>query len=166
MFSTKRIDNRLGYFQKQLELTGDDIRFLATKYPKLITYRLEHIEKALFTLKEEMGFDVEEMRCLVLAKPTLLTIDHSALVERFAFASKVMKLSHDTIIEFPQILTSRQFRTEQRHRFLEKLGKAQYNPKKDLYISPKTLVDGPDDHFVINVAKSDILSYNAFLKTL
>lgn len=166
MFSTKRIDNRLGFFQKNFELTGDDVRFLATKQPTLITYRMEHIEKAMFTVKEEMGFNVEEMKCLLLAKPKLFMVDHEALVERFAYIHDKMKLSHEMIINFPQILTSRQFRIEQRHKFLDYIGKAQYDPKKDLYISPKYLVEGSDFDFVTKVAKSDMVTFDAFLRTL
>lgn len=71
MFSTKRIDNRLGYFQKNFQLTGDDIRFLATKQPRLITYSMEHIRKSSFCIREEMGFDKDEVKCLLLSKPKL-----------------------------------------------------------------------------------------------
>lgn len=164
MFSTNRIDNRLGFFQKNFELNGDDVRFLATKQPNLITYSIEHIQKAVFTVKEEMGFNVEEMKCLLLAKPKLFMIDHSLLVERFSYAHEVMQLSHEMILSFPQILTSRQFRVEQRHKFLQMLEKAQYNPKQDLYVSPKDLVEGTDFDFVTKVAKSDMITFDAFLR--
>ncbi|KAL5276522.1 MTERFD1 family protein [Megaselia abdita] len=166
MFSTKRIDNRLGFFQKNFELNGDDVRFLTTKQPNLITYKIEHVQKALFTVKEEMGFNVEEMKCLLLAKPKLFMMDHSLLVERFSYAHDEMKLSHEMILNFPHILTSRQFRVEQRHKFLKFLEKAQYDPKKDLYVSPKALVEGTDLDFVLNVAKSDLVTFDAFLRTL
>lgn len=70
-FSTKRIDGRLGWFQRNFHLTGDDIRFLTTKSPKLITYSLEHIKLSTFTITEEMGFDKQEVKVLLLAKPLL-----------------------------------------------------------------------------------------------
>lgn len=70
-FSTRRIDRRLGWFQKNFNLTGDDIRFLTVKQPKLITYSLEHIRDLTFSVKEEMGFDAVELRSLLLAKPIL-----------------------------------------------------------------------------------------------
>lgn len=166
MFSTKRIDSRLGFFQKNFELNGDDVRFLATKQARLITYGLEHVRQAVFTVKEEMGYNVEEMKCLLIAKPRLFMIDHSLLVERFSYAHDEMKLSHEMILNFPEILTSRQFRIEERHKFLAMLGKAQYDPKKDLYVSPKILVEGTDFEFVTKVAKSDMITYNAFLRSL
>lgn len=69
--STRRIDRRLGWFQKNFKLSGDDIRFLTCKQPKLITYNLEHIRESTFKIKEEMGFDSDEMKVLLLSKPNL-----------------------------------------------------------------------------------------------
>ena len=68
-FSTKRIDRRLGWFQKNFKLGGDDIRFLAAKQPQLITYSMEHIREATFSIREQMGFDEDEMKVLLLSKP-------------------------------------------------------------------------------------------------
>lgn len=70
-FSTKRIDRRLGWFQKNFKLVGDDIRHLTTKQPRLITYNLEHIRSATFKVREEMGFDELETKALLLSKPRL-----------------------------------------------------------------------------------------------
>ena len=70
-FNTKRIDRRLGFFQKNFELTGNDVRFLTTKQPNLITYNMEHIRENTFAVKEEMGFDKDETKCLLLSKPKL-----------------------------------------------------------------------------------------------
>lgn len=71
MFSTKRIDNRLGFFQKNFELTGSEIRLVSLKEPRLITYNMEHIRMSTFSVKEEMGFEKEEVKALLLAKPKI-----------------------------------------------------------------------------------------------
>ncbi|XP_004522355.1 transcription termination factor 3, mitochondrial [Ceratitis capitata] len=165
MFSTHRIDKRLGHFQKEFHLNGDDVRFLASKQPRLITYNMDHIRKASFCIREEMGFDKDEIKCLLLSKPRLWMINSDELIERFAYAHQTMGLSHDLLIQFPEVLTSREFRLRQRHEFLATLGRAQYDPEKDLYTSPKDLVSGNDYHFVRNVAKSDLETYELFLKT-
>lgn len=70
-FSTKRIDGRLGWFQRNFKLQGSDIRFLTVKAPRLITYKLEHIRVSTFKITEEMGFDKDEVKVLLLAKPNL-----------------------------------------------------------------------------------------------
>ncbi|XP_017491048.1 PREDICTED: transcription termination factor 3, mitochondrial [Rhagoletis zephyria] len=165
MFSTQRIDRRLGHFQKEFRLSGDDVRFLTSKQPRLITYSMEHIRKSSFCIREEMGFDKDEIKCLLLNKPRLWMMKSDDLIERFAYAHQTMQLSHDMLIQFPEVLTSREFRLRQRHEFLVTLGRAQYDPEKDLYVSPKDLVSGNDFQFVRQVAKSDLETYELFLKT-
>lgn len=68
-FATHRIDRRLGWFQKNFQLSGNDVRLVVCKQPKLITYNMAHIRESTFTIKEEMGFDRNETRALLLAKP-------------------------------------------------------------------------------------------------
>lgn len=166
MFPTTRIDRRLGHFQQNFKLSGDDIRFLATKMPRLITFQMEHIKKNTFCIKEEMGFDEDEVKCLLLSKPKLWMLKADDLIERFDYVHRKMEIPHSQIIQFPEILTSREYRIRQRHEFLKYLGKAQYDPSQDLYVSLKTLVEGTDQEFVINVAKSTMDIYDTFLRTL
>ena len=75
-----------------------------------------------------------------------------------------MGLSHQQILDHPQVLANRLFRTRDRHEFLVHLGRAQYDPKKEGYISPRRLVTGSDQDFAINVAKSSEYKYVDFLK--
>uniref|UniRef100_T1PHB0 Transcription termination factor 3, mitochondrial n=1 Tax=Musca domestica TaxID=7370 RepID=T1PHB0_MUSDO len=164
MFSTKRIDKRLGYFQKEFALSGDDVRYLSSKQPRLITYNMQHLADATFCVREEMGFTKEEIKVLLLSKPRLWMLKPDDLIERFAYAHNEMKLSHQMLLQQPEILTSREFRLRERHEFLKMLGRAQYDPEKDLYISPKALVEGNNHHFVRKVAKSDMETFELFLK--
>ncbi|KAH8410759.1 hypothetical protein KR222_005556 [Zaprionus bogoriensis] len=165
MFSTRRIDRRLGYFQKEFHLSGHDLRLLATKEPRLITYNMEHLRKSVFTLREEMGFSPKELQTLVVRKPRLMMIPPDDLVERFSYAHNDMGLSHAQILQCLEVLASREFRLRERHEFLKLLGRAQYDPQKDLYISPSDVVQGNNSHFVRNVAKSDLETFQLFLKT-
>lgn len=71
MFSTKRIDARLGFFQKQFQLTGNQIRQLTVSLPRLITWNLEKIREQSFSIKEEMNLTKEETRQLLLSKPKI-----------------------------------------------------------------------------------------------
>lgn len=74
MFSTKRIDRRLGHYQKEFHLNGNQVRELSCKQPRLITYNMAHVIRSTFAVKEEMGFDRQEMRTLVLAKPRIFML--------------------------------------------------------------------------------------------
>ncbi|XP_017863596.1 PREDICTED: transcription termination factor 3, mitochondrial [Drosophila arizonae] len=165
MYSTRRIDRRLGYFQKEFHLSGHDLRLLATKEPRLITFNMEHIRKSVFTLREEMGFSNKELQTLIVHTPRLMMIPPDDLVERFSYVHNDMGLSHAQIIQCPELLASREFRLRERHEFLKLLGRAQYDPQKDLYISPSEIVQGNNFYFVRNVAKSDLETFDLFLKT-
>lgn len=71
MFSTQRIDGRLGFFQKSFELSGPQVRQLVVRQPKLITYSLEAVRKSSFVIQEELGFQPKETKALLLAAPKL-----------------------------------------------------------------------------------------------
>lgn len=77
-----------------------------------------------------------------------------------------MRLSHEILSQQPCILSCRKSRLEARHQFLVHIKKAQYDPLKPLYVSPKDIVSGMDSEFCANIAKTTILTYNDFLKTL
>lgn len=165
-FSTKRVDRRLGWYQKNFNLSGDDLRFLTCKQPKLITYNLMNIRSANFTIKEQMGFEKLELKALLLAKPNLWMASQADLLERFDYIHNVMKIPHEKIVQSPEILTSRRHRLKQRHDFLRLIGKLQFDETKPGYISLKSFVEGNDKDFVLNVCKSSLETYDNFLKTL
>lgn len=185
MFNTRRIDRRLGYFQKNFELNGNQVRMLSSKAPKLITYNLDHVRQSIFAVKEEMGFDKLEIKELLLQKPKIfmmseyfgktkkklsltlnVVLDHEELLNRFEYTHHKMQLSHETIVQSPEVLLIRQFKLRQRHEFLKMLKRNQYDPKKPLYVSLFSLVTGSDREFVINIAKSCMEEYEKFLKSL
>lgn len=77
-----------------------------------------------------------------------------------------MQISHKTILKYPEVLFCRNFKIKQRHQFLLKLGRAQYNPTKENYIPIKSLVLDTDAEFCNNIAKCSVYDFNLFLKTL
>ncbi|CRL01140.1 CLUMA_CG014487, isoform A [Clunio marinus] len=165
-FSTRRIDRRLGWFQKNFKLTSNDLRFLVTKQPRLITYNLEHIRENSFCIKEEMGFDGDEVKILLLSCPRLWMNNRETIFDRFDYIHNWMDISHDRILQSPEILTNRLSRLKQRFQFLKLLGKAQFDETKPGYISFKMFLEGSDEDFVLKVCKSSLERYDNFLKTL
>lgn len=87
-------------------------------------------------------------------------------MSRFDYAHLTMKLPHEIIVKNPDVLLCREHRLKERHEFLKYLGKDQYNTKKELYVSMKALALSDDLEFVTNVARSNMLVYENFLKTL
>lgn len=69
-----RIDRRLGYFQENYSLSGDEVRYVSTKLPKLITYSLHHVKTNTFAIREEMGFEEAEVKQLIIKKPKLFML--------------------------------------------------------------------------------------------
>ncbi|XP_037782555.1 transcription termination factor 3, mitochondrial-like [Penaeus monodon] len=166
LFSTVRIDNRLGFFQHLSGLSRGEVRVVAVKEPRLITHNLHHVKRTSIAVTEEMGFSENEMKSLILSTPKLWITNGPSLLRRFEYLHNEMGLSHSVLVKFPKILQSREFRIKQRHLYLKTLGRAQYDPHKPNYVSPASLVEGSDIQFCSDIAKNTIQDYNIFLKTL
>ncbi|KAI5737818.1 hypothetical protein M8J76_017104 [Diaphorina citri] len=165
-YRVEQIDERLGFFQQSFHLTGDEVRALCAQLPKLITRKKTQLLEVSFSVQEEMGFEKKEMKRMLLAHPRLWTQDATEVVKTFNYVHSDMKVPHERILEFPNILTSRRFRIENRHSYLKSLGRDQYDPCKENYVSMKSLVSGTDAEFCANVAKTTPETYNLFLKSL
>lgn len=164
--STQDIDSKLGFFQREFQLSGKEVRALAVQQPKLITYSLQHVKLNTFVFKEEMGLRDDEVKSFLLKKPNLFMKLHTNLLKTFEFLHKKMNIPIERIVEVPEILTCRVFRMRQRHLFLDTLGRAQYNPRKPNYVALIELVSGSDVDFCRDVAKSSVQDFNVFLKSL
>ncbi|KAG0717104.1 Transcription termination factor 3, mitochondrial [Chionoecetes opilio] len=166
LFSTVDIDSRLGFFQQSFELTDKEVRYLTTKQPRLITYSLHSLKRTSFAVLEEMGFEKSEVKSLLLGKPKIWKAGGVSLLRRFDFAHNHMGLPHTQLVQFPEVLLTRDYKLKERHGFLKHLGRDQYDPCEPNYVSPKALVSGTDAEFCTNLAKSSVQAYNDFLKTL
>ncbi|KAJ8683550.1 hypothetical protein QAD02_019342 [Eretmocerus hayati] len=164
-WSTKHIDERLGHFQNEFNLSGSEVRFVATRQPRLITYNFKKIHEATFATREQMGFDRRLTKFLLISKPRLWMISRRKVVAAFDYAHNVMNLSHLLLAQQADVLTCRKNRLQSRHEFLKSLKLDQYDPKKPNYIAPKTIVYGSDAEFCRDLAKTAVDTYNLFLRT-
>ncbi|XP_035218957.1 transcription termination factor 3, mitochondrial-like [Stegodyphus dumicola] len=163
---TRKVDSRLGFFQKQFHLTGDEVRCFATKCPKLISYPFQKIMEKLFIFKEELGFSSKEMKTFLLSKPKVWMLGPKTLKERFDIVHNLMGLSHEQILKFPGVFLKRSFLLKQRHQYLAHLGRAQYDPTKPNFISLADIATTTDSAFCSICAHTSVDQYNEFLKTL
>jgi len=163
--STVDIDTSLGFFQTNFFLSGDNIRSVVTKLPKLITWPKKSINLIMFSLIEEMGFNNSERKRLLQIHPKLFVMSKNHLLQRFNYIHHTMDINHDRIVLEPQVLTSRLFRIKQRHEYLQYLNRAQYDPTKPNYVPLSKLVSGDDSEFCINLAKTSVEMFNTYLKT-
>lgn len=70
-YSTRDIDGRLGFFQKHFGLRGNELRTVTVSYPKLITHKKIDVEEISFAMREECGFDSDQVKQLVQKCPKL-----------------------------------------------------------------------------------------------
>lgn len=71
LYTTKDIDNRLSYFQSTFKLNGNEVRALTIKAPKVVTYKMVHLLENTFSIKEEMEFDQQQVKTLLLVVPRI-----------------------------------------------------------------------------------------------
>lgn len=164
--STVDIDTSLGFFQTTFYLSGDDVRNMVVKLPKLITWPKKSVNLIMFSLKEEMGFNRSERRRLLLIYPRVYIMSKHSLLQRFDYLHNTMKISHDRLVLEPQVMSSRLFRLKMRHEYLKYLNQDQYDPTKPNYVSILKLVSGNDSEFCLNVAKTSVERFNSYLKTV
>lgn len=165
-FSVERLDNRLGFFQKELELSVKKIRDLVVRLPRLLTGSLEPVKENMKVYRLELGFKRNEIQHMITKIPKMLTINKRKLTETFDYVHNVMSIPHHVIVRFPQVFNTRLFKVKERHMFLTYLGRAQYDPAKPNYISLDKLVSMPDEVFCEEIAKTSVQDFEKFLKTL
>lgn len=165
-FSVERLDNRLGFFQKELELSVKKTRDLVVRLPRLLTGSLEPVKENMKVYRLELGFKRNEIQYMITKLPKMLTTNKRKLTETFDYVHNVMSIPHHVIVRFPQVFNTRLFKVKERHMFLTYLGRAQYDPAKPNYISLDKLVSMPDKIFCEEIAKASVQDFEKFLKTL
>lgn len=165
-FSVKRLDNRLGFYQQQLQLSSANTRDIVARLPRLLCGSLEPVKENLKVCEIELGFKQNEIQHIVLAVPKVLTANKRKLTQIFDFVHNTMKVPHQLIAKLPQVLNAKYLRIRERHLFLEYLGRAQYDPALPNYISPERLVSLPDETFCVELALATLEDFYSFQKTL
>uniref|UniRef100_A0A8C2V261 Transcription termination factor 3, mitochondrial n=1 Tax=Chinchilla lanigera TaxID=34839 RepID=A0A8C2V261_CHILA len=159
-FSVERLDNRLGFFQKELELSVKKTRDLVVRLPRLLTGSLEPVKENMKVYRLELGFKRNEIQHMITKIPKMLTANKRKLTETFDYVHNVMNIPHHIIVKFPQVFNTKLLKVKERHLFLAYLGRAQYDPAKPNYISLDKLVSIPD------IANASVQDFEKFLKTL
>lgn len=161
----KQADGKLGFYQKEFSLTGPEVRAVTTRLPKLITFPISTAKWCKYTLREFLGFSEAEAKGMFITNPKVLLTDKNRLMAMFDYLYHTMDIPHKQMAEWPQIFRTRVHIIKQRHGFLEKIGRAQYDPTKENYVSLHKLV-GNDVTFCKETAKRPLSEFNDYLKSL
>lgn len=54
---------------REFDLTGKEVRALVLKRPQLITSKLKNVRDNTFAVREQMGFDEDQAKEILLEKP-------------------------------------------------------------------------------------------------
>ncbi|KAJ8267284.1 hypothetical protein COCON_G00124560 [Conger conger] len=161
-FSVQRLDNRLGFYQRLLQLSPHKTRDIVTRLPRLLCGSLEPVKENLKVCELELGFRPNEIQHIVTTIPKLLTANKKRLTETFNYVHNTMGISHALIVKFPSSLLC----IRERHLFLRYLGKAQYDPALPGYLPLDRLVSLPDREFCCQLASASLQDFELFQKTL
>ncbi|KAH3768731.1 transcription termination factor 3, mitochondrial-like isoform X2 [Dreissena polymorpha] len=164
--AVEQIDVRLGFLQKYLNLTGAEIRGMRGTLAPLIHLKQRHIEEAFNNMKFVIRFTPEEIKTMVLQWPQIIRHDAQSVVRNYDYVNDVMDIPHAHIAKFPQILTTSVHNVSWRHRFLLYVGAAQYDPLLPNYVSLTRLIEGDDETWCKDVAKSSLETYDKFLRMI
>jgi len=77
-----------------------------------------------------------------------------------------VKIPHKQFVEDPDLLLCRVAKLQPRIMFLQKLDRLQLDPGKPNFTPMKNIYTGLDAQFATSVAKSSVIEFNEFLKTL
>ncbi|XP_033103489.1 transcription termination factor 3, mitochondrial-like [Anneissia japonica] len=165
-FSTESVDRKLGYFQKEFWLAGDEVRTVITRCPQLVTRKISRIQENMYVIHNQLGFSKPAMKEMIIKQPKLLLNGKNNLMNSFDYIHNDMGIPHSMLVHFPEVLRTRLFIIKERDMYLRKIGLAQYDPSKPHYISLKKLVEGPDKIFCQQIAKTSVEDFNNFLKTM
>ncbi len=168
-FKVLEIDARLGYIQKDFGLNAKLTREIVTKEPNLVIWEgtPNQIRYNKLALQVDLGFDRNEIKAMVVNNPEIFFAkDTDYLIDIFEVLHNEAGIPHELLAKFPSALTAEAIPTRSRLKFLQKLGRDQFDPTKPNYVSPGVLAVSDDLEFCAKAAKVHVGLYNQFLQTV
>ncbi|OTF76889.1 mTERF domain-containing protein 1, mitochondrial-like protein [Euroglyphus maynei] len=172
VFSLKvhTIDQHLADLGHEYRLSANEIRHIVRNQTRIILMNNHQLKKCTFVFAEQMGFNSEEIKSLLVRNPRLWTRqlrqESKGMVQSFEYVNTTMKISHEQVLNFPLILLRRVRLIRERHLYLKSLNRDQYDPNKPLYVPLNAFYQLDDSQFCIEYAKTCIDDFNRFLKTI
>ncbi|XP_033727363.1 transcription termination factor 3, mitochondrial-like [Pecten maximus] len=158
-------DTRIGAYQKFFNLTGDQTRQVMTRVPRIL---LNHpdVLKETIEMFRAYGFSKDQLKNILLQCPSVFKRpEEDNLKHRLQYLLMNIPMDHNTITKFSYVLRYPTNPIKERHLFLLELGRAQYDPTKENYISPTDLVCSPESKFC-QLARTTPALFREFKTTL
>ena len=162
--SVSDVDTKLGWFQSEFKLTGNEIRSLMTVKPRLITLPLNIPSKVKFSLKEFLCYDEKTIKNFLLTFPKLFTKEFEQIEANIVYLTQVCKLTDKFIAIYPPILCAPLHLLKSRYAYLKHLDRVQFDPTKPNFVSLKNLIEPNLNEFCSRTAKTTVEDFTNFLK--
>ncbi|CAI4228786.1 unnamed protein product [Auanema sp. JU1783] len=177
----KTMDARLGWIQKQFGLSGNEVRALIVKEPRVIMFGLGPLQRLVNMLNKELLFSAKEMKRMLLLDPRLFMMDAKFVLSNYYYIYRVMLLSNEIISENPFILRCSLSSIKNRHEFLRKMNRNTYEGQRlsedtisessklenDVKPVPLEIFLHPNDAvFATKAANTYLAIYNKTMKNL
>lgn len=178
----KTMDSRLGWIQQQFRLSGDQVRDLIRKEARILMFGLGPLQRLVALFNKEFGFTPKELKKMLLLDPRLFMMDSKYVIANYGYVHRTMRLSNSIIARHPFILRCSHSSIRNRHEFLKKLGRANYegvivdektekssktgtsNTEDCKPIPIDVFLDPSDEVFTRKAANTYLVVYNNFLR--
>jgi len=162
----KTTDARLGWLQRQFRLTGNEVRTLIVKEPRILYFGLGPLQRIVLLFNKELAFPPGAVKKMIMTDPRLFMMDYDHIVASYNYFALVMDIPNSRLVEYPVALRCSVSMIRKRHEFLKKVNKAVYDPELPGYVSLEKLLQPSDKIFAEKVAGIKAEFYDRFLKTL
>jgi mTERF domain-containing protein len=162
----EEIDRNLGWYQKEFQLSGAELREVIIGIPKLGVIDLKIPADMKFCFKEFLCYSNEQIKTMIKTSPKLFTKNSETIKNCYNFLIDVMKISDSCISECPQVLYMPFVQLRTRYSFLKRLKCNQFDPTKPNFVSLRDICSTDDEFFCKKIAKSSLEEFEKFLKTI
>ncbi|KAJ1360138.1 hypothetical protein KIN20_019049 [Parelaphostrongylus tenuis] len=100
----KILDSRLGWVQRQFDLSGNEVRALIRKEPRILMFGLGPLQRLVGLLNKELEFSPKQLKRILLSDPRVFMMDAKFIKTNYDYVHRIMRLSNPTIVRHPLIL--------------------------------------------------------------
>uniref|UniRef100_A0A9J2PNW4 mTERF domain-containing protein 1, mitochondrial n=1 Tax=Ascaris lumbricoides TaxID=6252 RepID=A0A9J2PNW4_ASCLU len=161
----RTMDSRLGWIQNSFTLSGDEMRSLIVKEPRIVMFGIAPLQRLRNVFLKELQFTEAEVKQMLLEDPRLFLMDASHVTMSYAYLHYTMGLANGQLADYPSALRCSVASIRRRHEYLVKLRRDNYVEGTPDSISLRQLLHPSDRYFAVTVARTFLAAYNQFLKT-
>ena len=148
------------------KLTTEEILHILTKAPDIIaTCSISSMEEKFALLANDLRFNRQQLRNILLKQPSTLTFSVKSLLEKYKYCYSEMNMSPSSIARCPRVFQCSMERIKERHLFLKETGRIEEGMVIDDF-GLGAIVTPTDKNFAEKIAKSSLHNLQQFREKL